>query len=68
MAASQTTNLNLNKPARTDFVSVVTDINDNMDMIDTAIGALPSGKTLQGQIDELSAAIAELIPAEGVSF
>ena len=53
MAASHTTNLELNKPARTDFVSVITDINDNMDMIDAAIGALPSGKTVQGQIDEL---------------
>lgn len=38
MSATHTTNLGLNKPARQDFVSVVSDINQNMDMIDSAIG------------------------------
>ena len=57
MAATHTTNLNLNKPARTDFVSVVSDINDNMDILDGAIGALPQGETVQGQIDGVSNAI-----------
>ena len=38
MAATHTTNLGLNKPARGDFVSVVSDINDNMDKIDAKFG------------------------------
>ena len=43
MAATHTTNLGLNKPDRQDYVSVVTDINDNMDTIDAALAAaLPS--------------------------
>lgn len=37
MPATLTPNLGLNKPARTDMVSVVQDINDNMDRIDTAV-------------------------------
>ena len=53
MPATQTTNLGLNKPDRQDLVSVVTDINDNMDTLDGAIGALPTGRTLQGQINTL---------------
>lgn len=52
MAATHTTNLGLNKPDRQDYVSVVNDLNANMDTIDSIIGALPSGKTVQGQIDE----------------
>ena len=40
MAATHTTNLGLNKPARGDFVSVVSDINDNMDKIDAKFGDL----------------------------
>lgn len=35
--ATYTTNLNLKKPATSDYVSIA-DINDNMDAIDTAIG------------------------------
>lgn len=57
MAATHTTNLNLNKPARTDFVSVVSDINDNMDILDGAIGAVPQGETVQGQIDGVNSKI-----------
>lgn len=44
MSATHTTNLGLNKPDRQDYVSVVTDINDNMDMIDTALHGLDTGK------------------------
>ena len=36
--ASTTPKIGLRKPARTDFVSVVTDINDNMDILDDAVG------------------------------
>lgn len=53
MPATHTANLGLNKPDRQDLVSVVTDINDNMDTLDGAIGALPTGRTLQGQINAL---------------
>ena len=42
--ASTTPNIGLNKPARTDFVSVVTDINDNMDTLDTVIHQMDLGK------------------------
>lgn len=44
MASTHTTNLGLNKPDRQDFVSVVNDINDNMDTIDTAVGNLDTDK------------------------
>ena len=40
MAATHTPNLNLAKPDREDFVSVVSDINDNMDILDNSYGAL----------------------------
>lgn len=46
-----TTNLNLKKPEYSDDADI-SDINDNMETIDAAIGALPIGKTVQGQIDE----------------
>ena len=51
--ATTTTNLGLTKPAYTDDADVM-DINGNMDVIDAAVGALPTGKTLQGQITELA--------------
>ena len=54
MAATHTTNLNLNKPDREDFVRVVNDINDNMDIIDNKMGSIPSDKNLQSQITSLS--------------
>ena len=38
MSATQTTNLGLNKPDRQDYVSVVSDINQNMDRIDSSVG------------------------------
>lgn len=44
MSATQTTNLGLNKPDRSDYVSVVNDLNDNMDIIDGAYGNLATGK------------------------
>lgn len=43
MAATHTPNLNLNKPDRQDYVSVVTDINDNMDKIDEEAGMVDDG-------------------------
>ena len=35
--ATNTTNLGLRKPAKADYVNVVTDIDDNMDLIDSAV-------------------------------
>ena len=43
MAATHTPNLNLNKPDRQDYVSVVNDINDNMDKIDEEAGMVDDG-------------------------
>lgn len=37
--ATTTTNLGLRKPAKTDYVNVVTDLNDNMDTIDSSVNA-----------------------------
>ena len=48
-----TTNLGLKKPSYTDPADIA-DINDNMDTIDAAIGALPSGSNLQGEINSLN--------------
>ena len=46
MAATHTTHLNLNKPDRQDFVSVVHDINDNMDILDQAYGDMSTFRTI----------------------
>ena len=35
--ATETPKLNLRKPGRDDYVSVVTDINNNMDILDNAV-------------------------------
>jgi len=52
--ATSTTNLGLTLPVGTENVSRQV-INTNMSTIDTAIGALPSGKTVQGEIDDIVA-------------
>lgn len=41
----QTTKLNLNKPDLTDYVSIA-DLNENMDILDAAVGELKEGTTL----------------------
>jgi hypothetical protein len=58
--ASQTTNLHLTLPTGTENVSR-TVINNNMTAIDTAVGAIPNGKTLQGQIDEVNGKIPTIV-------
>ena len=68
MAAAHTTNLGLNKPDRQDYVSVVNDINDNMDTLDTIIGAVPSGSSLQGQIDTEKQNITQLSKDDLLQF
>ena len=67
MAATHTPNLNLNKPDPQDYVSVVTDINDNMDMIDGAMGAIPTGLSLQGQINTLKPITITIDPVTNAS-
>lgn len=56
---ANTTNLNMVKPAGTDH-ALISVINSNMDIIDGAVGALPSGSTLQGEIDSANTAIGNL--------
>lgn len=55
MSVSQTTNLGLFKPQDEDYVDVVADIDDNMDIIDAAIGQPDQGKSLQDEIDDVEA-------------
>lgn len=50
--ASSTTNLGLTLPVGGENVSRQI-INENNTTIDSAIGALPTGKNVQGQIDEI---------------
>ena len=50
---ANTTNLNLVKPAGTDY-ALVSVINGNMDIIDSKVGAVPSNASVQGQIDTLN--------------
>ena len=38
--ATNTTNLGLRKPAKADYVNVVTDIDDNIDLIDSAVNSV----------------------------
>lgn len=56
---ANTTNLNMVKPAGTDH-ALISVINSNMDIIDGAVGALPSGTTLQGEIDSANQAIGNI--------
>ena len=45
MAGTNTPNLNLYKPSRTDNVSVIADLNDNMDKIDTFAGNVATAES-----------------------
>lgn len=63
---ANTTNLNMVKPAGTDH-ALISVINSNMDIIDGAVGALPSGTTLQGEIDSANTAIGALQGFESVT-
>lgn len=50
---ANTTNLNLVKPAGTDY-ALVSVINDNMDIIDSKVGAIPANESAQSQITALN--------------
>lgn len=63
MAVQTTPNLGLTLPYQSDPVAV-SEQNGNMTLIDTAFGALPSGKTVQGQINEFNSNLTNYINAE----
>ena len=54
---ANTTNLNLVKPAGTDY-ALVSVINGNMDIIDSKVGAIPANESAQSQITALNNQIA----------
>ena len=70
---ANTTNLNLVKPAGTDY-ALVSVINGNWDIIDSKVGAIPANESAQSQITALNnqmatlnSKVASLIVAEDVS-
>ena len=66
--AQTTTNLGLRKPARSDYVSVVDDINGNMDILDAAVGEVPSGTSVQDEIDTVNGTLEDAIIVEEYSY
>lgn len=56
---ANTTNLNLVKPAGTDY-ALVSVINGNMDIIDSKVGAIPANESAQSQITALNNQIANV--------
>ena len=64
---ANTTNLNLVKPAGTDY-ALVSVINGNMDIIDSKVGAVPSNASVQGQIDTLNNQMTNLIKISKQTF
>ena len=62
--STQTTNLGLTLPAGNEYVSRAV-INGNMGIIDGAVGQVPQGSTIQGQISENAEAISDLMSAVG---
>ena len=63
---ANTTNLNLVKPAGTDY-ALVSVINGNMDIIDSKVGAIPANESAQSQITALNDHIANLQNGEDIS-
>lgn len=57
---ANTTNLNLVKPAGTDY-ALVSVINGNMDIIDSKVGAIPANESAQSQITALNNQMATLM-------
>lgn len=58
---ANTTNLNLVKPAGTDY-ALVSVINGNMDIIDSKVGAIPANESAQSQITALNNQIGNCSP------
>ena len=58
--ATQTTNLGLTKPAYDEAADIVPAVNNNMDTLDSKIGAVPANSSIQGQLDSHSQAIETL--------
>lgn len=64
---ANTTNLNLVKPAGTDF-ALVSVINGNMDIIDSKVGAIPANESAQSQITALNNQISKTINASSYAY
>ena len=60
---ANTTNLNLVKPAGTDY-ALVSVINGNMDIIDNKVGAIPQNESVQSQITALNNQIAKFTASD----
>lgn len=60
---ANTTNLNLVKPAGTDY-ALVSVINGNMDIIDSKVGAIPANESAQSQITALNNQIGTFVPSK----
>ena len=58
--ATQTTNLGLTKPGYDEAADVVPAVNNNMDTLDSKIGAVPANTSVQAQITSNSQAIGNL--------
>lgn len=58
--ATQTTNLGLTKPGYDEAADVVPAVNNNMDAIDAAMGAVPANTSVQAQITANAQAIVKL--------
>ena len=58
--ATQTTNLGLTKPGYDEAADVVPAVNNNMDTLDSKIGAVPANSSVQGQLDSHTQAIGNL--------
>lgn len=66
--ATQTSNLGLTKPAYDEAADIVPAVNNNMDTLDSKIGAVPANSSVQGQLDSHTQAIATLSDQIGSLF
>lgn len=64
---ANTTNLNLVKPAGTDF-ALVSVINGNMDIIDSKVGAIPANESAQSQITALNNQLTGITTKKSYNF
>ena len=58
--ATQTANLGLTKPGYDEAADIVPAVNNNMDTLDSKIGAVPANSSVQGQLDSHNQAIGNL--------
>ena len=58
--ATQTSNLGLTKPGYDEAADIVPAVNNNMNTLDSKIGAVPANSSVQGQLDSHNQAIGNL--------